>query len=133
MVREKTTGSIKKMITKDNFTLCAMKAYINISCKCIIEFEEDLAKFSNLVRLCAKNPGPIETHLCLNAVMILLNTFENRLCIQMMFFKVKKDDWYKLKTILIYLNRMPDEIYELKIINSEIPLCQEMLPVLRAI
>ena len=121
------------MICKDNFVLIAMKAYINTSCKTLIEFEEDLAKFSNLVRLCSKNSGTIETHLCLNAVLMLLNTFEQTLCIKMMFFKVKKEDWYKLKTILIYLSRMPDEIYELGITNSEIPLCQEMLPVLRAI
>lgn len=121
------------MICKDNIVLIAMKAYINTSCKTLIEFEEDLAKFSNLVRLCAKNPDPIVTHLCLNAVLMLLNTFEQSLCIKIMFFKVKKDDWYKLKTILIYLNRMPDEISELNIINSEISLCQEMLPVLRAI
>ena len=121
------------MLTRDNFTMVAMKAYDNPSCKTLIEFEEDLAKFSNLVRLCGKDMGPIETHILLNAVLTLLNIFDAETCVKMMFFKVKKQDWNKLKTVLVYLHRMPNEIPEFGIIDSEIELCQPMIDVLRKI
>lgn len=113
--------------------MVAMKAYDNPSCKTLIEFEEDLAKFSHLVRLCARDMGEIETHLLLNYVQTLLNIFNTSTCIKMMFFKIKSEHWFKLKTILIFLERMPDSIPELGIKNSDITLCQNMINTLRKI
>lgn len=121
------------MLNKDVFVMVAMKAYDKPSCKTIIEFEEDLAKFSNLVRLCSKGMNPIETHLVMNSVLILLNIFEPNECVKLMFFKVKKQDWTKLKTVLVYLNRMPSHIPELGIVNAEIETCQPMLDILMKI
>jgi hypothetical protein len=119
------------MITKDTFTLIAMKAYDNPSCKTLVEFEEDISKFSNLVRLCAKEQGAIETYLVLNSVLTLLNIFEPSECIKLMFFKVREEDWYKLKTILVYLGRMPKDIGELGVHDSEIKLCDMMMSILK--
>lgn len=113
--------------------MIAMKAYDNPSCKTIVEFEEDVAKFSNLVRLASKEMNPIEIHLLLNNVIFLLNVFSQHECITMMFFKVKPKDWPKLKTILVYLNRMPSEIPELGIKDEGIELCHEMMDVLKKI
>lgn len=121
------------MLNKDNFVMVAMKAYDNPHCKTLIEFEEDLAKFSNLVRLMSKEQGSIETHLILNAVMTLLNIFEPSDCIKMMFFKVKKSDWSKLKTVLVYLDRMPENIPDLNIKSKDILTCQTMTNVLSKI
>jgi len=121
------------MIHKDNFVMIAMKAYDNPSCKTIVEFEEDLAKFSNLVRLASKKMNPIEIHLLLNNVVLLLNVFSQYECIVMMFFKVKQKDWSKLKTILVFLNRMPSEIPELGIKDGNIEISHEMLEVLKKI
>lgn len=121
------------MISKDNFIMVAMKAYDNPQCKTLIEFEEDLSKFSNLVRLCSKDTGPIETHLILNLVLVLLNIFEPNECIKMMFFKVKENNYNKLKTILTYLDRMPQFIPDLGIKNSEIQICPEMTKILKLI
>jgi hypothetical protein len=118
------------MLNKDVFVMVAMKAYDKPSCKTMVEFEEDLAKFSNLVRLFSKEPNPIETHLMLNAVLIMLNIFDPSECVKLMFFKVKKQDWSKLKTILVYINRMPDQIFELALSNSEIEICQPMMDIL---
>lgn len=121
------------MINKNNFVMIAMKAYDNPSCKTLVEFEEDLSKFSNLVRLCSKDMNEAETNTLLNAVMTLLNIFEASECIRMMFFKAKREDWYKLKTVLVFLNRMPNEIPDLELKDSEIPLCQSMITTLRKI
>jgi len=121
------------MLNKDTFVMVAMRAYDNPHCKTLIEFEEDLAKFSNLVRLCSKDFGEIETVIIMNAVMTLLNIFEQEACIKMMFFKVKKVDWNKLKTVLTYLGRMPEAIPELGIIDKELETCQPMMQVLSRI
>lgn len=113
--------------------MVAMRSYDNPHCKTLIEFEEDLSKFSNLVRLCSKDVGEIETVIIMNAIMTLLNIFEQEACIRMMFFKVKKQDWYKLKTVLTYLGRMPESIPEFGIVDGEIELCQPMMQVLEKI
>lgn len=118
-------------ITRDSFAMVAMKAYDNPSCKTLIEFEEDLAKFSNLVRLCSRGTTPIESHIMLNAVVTLLNVFEPNECVRMMFFKVKKNDWPKLKTVLVYLNRMPEKVHGIIEDTTEITLCQEMIDTFR--
>ena len=119
------------MITKDTFIFIAMKSYINTQCKTIIEFEEDLSKFSKLSRLCSKESDEEITKAILNATMTLLNIFDNSMCIRLMFFKIHKEDWNKLKTILVYLDRMPNEVPDVKLINEEIPLCQNMVNILR--
>jgi hypothetical protein len=121
------------ILNKETFVLIAMKAYDNTSSKTLIEFEEDLSKFSNLVRLCAREQGPIETHLLLNCAMTLLNIFETETCVKLMFFKVRKNDWFKLKTILVYLSRMPNDIQELNLVSEDIELCQNMVNILRKI
>lgn len=111
----------------------AMKAYDKPSCKTLIEFENDVARFTNLVRLAAKNMGQIEIHILLNNILILLNIFKQEECIEMMFFKVKKNDWFKIKTILVYLNRMPNYIQCVGVNSSEIETCEEMLEILSKI
>ena len=105
-------------ISKDNFVMMAMKSYDNPASRTLIEFEDDLAKFSNLVRLCSKETDPIIAHLTLNLVVILLNIFEPKTCIEMMFFKVKKEDRPKLKAVLLYPNRVTGNYHE------EIESCQ---------
>ena len=121
------------MLNKDNFIMTAMRTYDNPSCKTLIEFEEDLAKFSHLVRLCSRDMGNIETHLLLNYVQTLLNIFNTTDCIKIMFFRIKPADWPKLKTILIFLERMPENIPDVGIKNSDIELCQNMIEILRNI
>ena len=39
----------------------------------------------------------------------------------------------KLKTILVFLHRMPDKIPELNLIDSDIPICQQTAEELRKI
>ena len=121
------------MINKDTFIKIAMSAYIKPSCKTIEEFESDILRFSHLVRICAREPGEIETRLLLNQVMVLFNLFEQHECIKMMFFKVQKKDWVKLKTILEYLNRMPAYIHDMDLHTTEITICQNTLNILETI
>lgn len=113
--------------------MVAMKAYDRPSCKTLVEFEEDLGKFSNLVRLCTRDAGEIEAHLIMNAVLTLLNIFDPKVCVKLMFFKVKQQDWGKLKAVLLYLHRMPESIVEIGVVSSEIEECHTTLEILERI
>lgn len=121
------------MLSKDNFLLYAMGAYDNQSCKTLIEFEEDITKFAVLARLCTREMQEIETNLLLNYVMTLLNTFKTHQCISMMFFKLRHEDMFKLKTVLVFLERMPDQISDVNINASEIEVCPKMTAILNQI
>ena len=109
-----------------------MKVYDNPSCKTIKEFDQDIHKFRVLSRLCSANVSDKSTKLLLNLVMILLNLFGEH-AISLIFYKIKRDNWHKIKTILVYLNRMPESIPALNLKDSEIQLCNEMIPILRSI
>ena len=112
--------------------MCCMKSYDNPSVKTIEEFEEDVSKFVQLTRICSKEDMDFNrSNILLNHVITLLNIFEPELCIQMMFFKVKKENWNKLKTVLVFLNRMPNNINGTP--ESEVSLCQQLIDNLRII
>jgi hypothetical protein len=51
----------------------------------------------------------------------------------MLFFKLDENCYSALKTFLVYLNRMPNEIQfnGIKIISSDIPLDMEIAKILR--
>jgi len=121
------------MINKDTFFSTALKAYDNPTCKTIIEFENDLSKFQTLSRLCKKDICGEISHQILNTSIMIFNVFDNEVGVRLMFFKVKPENWDKLKTLLVFLGRMPDEIQEFGIINSNIPLCDQMIKDLRVI
>lgn len=109
-----------------------MNSYDNPSCKTLIEFEEDLKKFNALSKLCMRDMNEIETHLLLNYTMTLLNVFNTSSCINMMFFKVEKCDWFKLKTVLSFLGRMPEKIYDVES-HEDIKTCANMMRILKTI
>jgi hypothetical protein len=115
-----------------SFINFAMKVYDNPSCKTIKEFESDVHKFKLLSRLCAYKTSDKSTKLILNLMMMLLNLFGES-AIKMMFYKIRISDWDKIKTVLVYLNRMPVSIPELNLLDSEIQLCKEMISILRLI
>lgn len=121
------------MITKDTFFSVALKAYDNPTCKTIIEFENDLSKFQTLSRLCKKDVNDDVSHQILNTSIMIFNVFDNEISVRLMFYKVKPENWDKLKTLLVFLGRMPEEILEFGLINSDIPLCEQMIKDLRVI
>ena len=70
----------------------------------------------------------------LNHLILLYNVFEPTLAVNtMLFFKIHKDYYSSLKTFLVYLNRMPNEIQlnNTIIISSSIPIDMDIAKVLR--
>ena len=76
------------------------------------EFEDDLKRIKYVKRLLRKyrQTGEFKERLVLNHVIILSNVFGVEATVNMLFFKVDKEDYPLLKTILIYLNYLPNKI-----------------------
>ena len=92
----------------DNFLIYAIKAYDKPQ-MIQSEFEDDLKRLKYVKRLLRKyrQTGEFKERLVLNHVIILSNVFGVEATVNMLFFKVDKEDYPLLKTILIFLNYMP--------------------------
>ena len=98
-------------LNDDNFDIYAAKHYDRPH---IItsEFEDDLRRIKYVKRLLRKykQSGDFKERLILNHVIILSNVFGIDAAVNMLFFKVDKEDYPLLKTILLFLNFMPNRL-----------------------
>ena len=122
------------IIDASNFINVAMHSYDNPQCKTIEQFEEDIFKFSILKKYLKNDDVDLDkVKLTLNLIVSLFNIFETESCIEMMFYKVREEHWFKLKTYLVYMNRMPDALNNGLTQNSEIGICHSTATQLRKI
>lgn len=103
-------------LTEDTFIPFAMKHYDNPQCHSIAEFEDDLKRFLYLKKLFSryKTSGELRERLIVNHIVVLYNLF-GAAATKMLFYKIDKQYWNYLITVLIYLNRMPDYVPEYRI------------------
>lgn len=115
---------INTKLTDDNFVLYAAKNYHNPSCVDTNEFLEDLKRFQYLKRLFAKfdESHELKERLVLNHIIILYNLFGVTPTTRMLFFKMEEYSTY-LRTILEFLQCMPDEVHGLGDNNITINKC----------
>jgi hypothetical protein len=101
-------------LSEENFIMYAMKMYNNPQCKNLEEFYEDLDRIKYVKRLLHKyiNRGVLRERLILNHIIVLTNLFTPTGSTKMLFFKLDEDMHSPLKTFLLYLNHLPDEIEE---------------------
>ena len=103
------------------------------------EFEDDLKRIKYVKRLLRKyrQTGEFKERLVLNHVIILSNVFGVEATTNMLFFKVDREDYPLLKTILIYLNYMPSRLNvtfdKYYVRQEEIPVDLKIANVLRTI
>jgi hypothetical protein len=118
-------------LTEDNFLLFAIKNYQNPQGVTKDDFEKDLNHFKYVKRLLKKykKSGILKLHLLLNHFIILYNIF-GEATTPMLFFKVDQEYWSPLRTIVEFLNRLPE--YPRCYIH-EIETDQTCLEMLRAI
>jgi hypothetical protein len=115
-------------LTEDNFLLFAIKNYQNPQGVTQDDFEKDLNHFKYVKRLLKKyqKSGVLKLHLLINHFIILYNIF-GEATTPMLFFKVDREYWSPLKTIVEFLNRLPEYprsyIHEIEIDVT----CLEML------
>ena len=112
-----------KEITKDNWLLFAQHYYDNPTLSTEQEFYDDLKRFKYLKRLFSKYSitGKIKVRLAVNHIIILQNVFGVEAACTLMLYKVDKQYWSYLKTILVYLGYLyPHELNNVKVdINIE--------------
>ena len=91
--------------------LFAAKHYDNPSCLGQAEFLDDMKRFKYVKRLFRKYSatGELRTRLIINHIIVLTNVFGVDAATTLLFFKIDRQHWALLKTILVYLHFMPEE------------------------
>ena len=115
----------------DNFLLFAAKHYNNPQCKSMDEFYEDLNRIKYIKRLLKKyrKTGILRERLLLNHIIILQNIFGPICCCRILFYKIEEELHSDLKTFLVFLNYLPDNLPEIEVDN--IPLDNKIITTLR--
>tara|TARA_B100000949_G_scaffold197630_1_gene183791 strand:- start:1463 stop:1852 length:390 start_codon:yes stop_codon:yes gene_type:complete len=105
-------------LTEDNFILYAMKYYDNPQCVSEQDFHNDLKILKYIKRLLNRynKTGNIKERLMVNHLIMLGNIFPIEVLSRILFLKLPEQYWSALKTFLIFLKYMPDNI---KIINGK--------------
>lgn len=100
------------MLTNENFLLYAANNYDNPFN--INEFNDDIKRFSYLKRLFHKyqETGEIKEQLIINHLVILYNMFGQSPTTNMLFLKLK-NYLHILKPFLIYMQRLPEHVYNI--------------------
>ena len=101
-------------LNNENFELFAVKHYDNPACLEPQDFYDDVAKFKYVVRLLRRyrETGNIQERLVLNHIITIYNVFKIPAATRMLFYKVDTDLWAALKTFLVYLNYLPENLYQ---------------------
>lgn len=125
-------------LNNDNFLIFAIKNYDNPSCSGMSELEDDLKRFKYLKRLFNRyeKTGDPNERLIINHLILLYNVFGTATT-QMLFFKLEENYWSNLKTFLVFLDRIPEEVvysaHLPKNIETDVPLNTELINILRKI
>lgn len=101
-------------LNNDNFELYAANHYRNSACLDVQEFYDDIARFKYVVRLLRKyrDSGKLQERLILNHIITIYNVFEIAAANRMIFYRVDINLWPALKTFLLYLNYLPENVYQ---------------------
>ena len=124
-------------LNDDNFMIYAMKCYSSPLC-IMSEFEGDIKRTKYLKRLFRryKITKSLKERLILNHIILLNNVFGPVHTPRILFYKIDERDYDILKTFLVYLNIMPDEIIGIKgktIYTGDIPLEPNVAEILLSI
>ena len=124
-------------LNEDNFVMYAMKCYTSPHC-IVSEFEGDIKRTKYLKRLFRryKITKSLKERLILNHIILLNNVFGPEATARILFYKIDERDYDILKTFLIYLNLMPDTVFNINgknIYSTDIPVDLQAAEILRKI
>ena len=121
-------------LTNENYLMFALLHYDNPHCIDIKEYFEDVRKLKYIKRLFNryKEDGVMKERLILNHLISFYNVFENEAATRLLFFRVGTEYHSLLKTFLVYLNRMPEQINE-HLFSSDIEMDEQIIEILRKI
>lgn len=97
-------------LNEDNYLLFAIKNYDNPQAATKEDFYEDLRRFKYIKRLLKKyvKGEEVKLNLLLNHIIILYNVF-GEAATPLLFFKMERDHWSAVKSLMIFLNRYPEK------------------------
>lgn len=101
-------------LDNQNALLYAAKHYDNPSCFDTEEFYDDFKRFKYIKRLINKyrETGTLKYRLILNHIILNYNMFGQEAGTRLLFLKL--DGYYsELLPFLIYLNRLPEKVYQI--------------------
>lgn len=112
---------MREKLDESNFLLYAAKFYDNPNCFETLEFYDDLNIFKYLKRLFNRyeETGELKERLIINHLVVLYNLFGAEPTTRMLFLKLK-GHYSILKPFLVYLNYMPDVVYNIGLENKNI-------------
>jgi len=121
-------------LTNENYLMYALLHYDNPHCVDIKEYFEDVRKLKYIKRLFNRyrEDGVIKERLILNHLISFYNVFENEAATRLLFFRVGKEYYPLLKTFLVYLNRMPEQVNE-TLVSTDIDMDKTVIDILRKI
>lgn len=126
-------------LNESNFLLYAAANYTNTVYD-TEEFYDDLNRFKYLKRLFSRyqEKGELKERLILNHIITLYNVFNAEAVTRMLFYKTEERHYSVLKTLLLFLQYMPERVMSLEwegnhIRNDMIPIDQNLALVLRKI
>jgi hypothetical protein len=124
-------------LNDENFMIYAMKCYAAPNC-IMSEFESDIKRTKYLKRLFRryKITKTLKERLILNHIILLNNVFGPEPTARILFYRIDERDYDILKTFLIYLGIMPDNIKGVNgknIHSTEIPVDMGIAEILRQI
>jgi hypothetical protein len=119
-------------LTNENYLMYALLHYDNPHCIDIKEYFEDVRKLKYIKRLFNRyrEDDVLKERLILNHLISFYNVFENESATRLLFFRVGTEYHSLLKTFLIYLNRMPEQVNE-NLYSSDIKLDEKIIKILR--
>ena len=119
-------------LTNENYLMYALLHYDNPHCIDIKEYFEDVRKLKYIKRLFNryKEDGVMKERLILNHLISFYNVFSNEAATRLLFFRIGKDHHSLLKTFLVFLNKMPEQVND-NLYSSDILLDKEIIEILR--
>lgn len=96
-------------LNEDNYVLFAIRYYDNPQAVTQEDFYDDLAKFKYIKKLLRRyvKYGDLKIDLLINHFVIVFNVF-NEAALPLLFFKIERSLWPPLKTVLLFLDRIPE-------------------------
>ena len=119
-------------LTNENYLMFALLHYDNPHCIDIKEYFEDVRKLKYIKRLFNryKEDGVMKERLILNHIISFYNVFDNEAALRLLFFRVGTEYHSLLKTFLVFLNKMPEQVND-NLYSSNISMDEKVIEILR--
>lgn len=113
----------------------ACRNYDNPGCVSIEEFKTDFNRIIHIDKLFHRyyEKNDLKIRLLLNHIIIMYNVFVPSACTELLFYKLKPEYRSGLKTILTYLNFMPETVVSINTFDADIPIDETIAKELRKI